>query len=64
MTSHGKDGVRNDQGTSLLCSGHVEQPDVGETRVKRYKTYKKRLNELVTQLVTRGPRQDVHGKLK
>lgn len=35
MTLHGKDGVRDDHGTPLLCSGHVEQPDVGETRVKR-----------------------------
>lgn len=64
MTSHGKDEVKDDQGTPLLCSGHVEQADIGETRVKREKTYKERLDELVTQLVTRRPRQDVHGKLK
>lgn len=41
----------------LSRSGHLEQADVGEKRVKMkkrtYKTYKEGLNELGTQLETR-----------
>lgn len=43
MNLHGKGGVRDGQGMPLSHSGHLEQPDVGETKVKMlkktYKTY-------------------------
>lgn len=52
----------------LSGSGCLEWADVGETRVKMqkktYKMYKEGLNELGTQLVTRGLRQDLHVKPK
>lgn len=34
MNPHGKDGVRDDQGMLLSRSGHLEQADAGEARVK------------------------------
>lgn len=35
MTPHGNDGVGDHQGRPLLHSAHLEQADIGETRVKR-----------------------------